>query len=168
VKTTVPVAPAARDLSVLKLRFSHLWCSCSCRPGNRTPNRRSLHPPPGGKGRARARVCGRRPTSSVKRGGGKYLCYDCLKKGKRPGKVPPLPGVLERSEENLWFSGPPNVCPGEGGDRPVRCLRGEEGGVSVAGGAGGGVWGATVRRTGARAPSGARCNGSQNRSMSTA
>ncbi len=37
-----------------------------------------------------------RPTSSLKRGGGgKYLCYDCLKKGKRPGKVQPLPGVLD-------------------------------------------------------------------------
>ncbi|WP_067073145.1 hypothetical protein [Methanoculleus horonobensis] len=41
-------------------------------------------------------VCGRRPTSSVRRGGGgEYLCYDCLKKGKRPGKVQPLPGVLD-------------------------------------------------------------------------
>ncbi|PKL55955.1 MAG: hypothetical protein CVV35_07190 [Methanomicrobiales archaeon HGW-Methanomicrobiales-6] len=30
---------------MLKLRFSHLWCSCSCRPGNRTPNHRSLHTP---------------------------------------------------------------------------------------------------------------------------
>ncbi|MCK8517391.1 hypothetical protein [Methanoculleus sp. 7T] len=40
-------------------------------------------------------VCGRRPTSSVKRGGGKYLCYECLKKAKRPAKVRPLPGVLD-------------------------------------------------------------------------
>jgi energy-coupling factor transporter ATP-binding protein EcfA2 len=41
-------------------------------------------------------VCGRRPTSSVKRGGGgKYLCYDCLRKAKRPTKVQPLPGVLD-------------------------------------------------------------------------
>jgi len=32
-------------------------------------------------------VCGRRPTSSVKRGGGVYLCYDCLKKAERPAKV---------------------------------------------------------------------------------
>jgi hypothetical protein len=40
-------------------------------------------------------ICGRRPTSSLKRGGGgKYLCYDCLKKGKRP-KTQPLPGVLD-------------------------------------------------------------------------
>lgn len=42
-----------------------------------------------------------RPTSSVKRGGGLYLCYDCLKRAKRPAKAQPLPGVLERSEENL-------------------------------------------------------------------
>ncbi|MFA7073254.1 MAG: hypothetical protein WC138_12200 [Methanoculleus sp.] len=41
-------------------------------------------------------ICGRRPTSSVKRGGGgAYLCYDCLKKAKRPAKVQPLPGVLD-------------------------------------------------------------------------
>ena len=40
-------------------------------------------------------VCGRRPTSSIKRGGGKYLCYDCLKKARRPAKVQPLPGVLD-------------------------------------------------------------------------
>ena len=41
-------------------------------------------------------VCGRRPASSVKRGGGgKYLCYDCLKKAKRPAKAQPLPGVLD-------------------------------------------------------------------------
>ena len=41
-------------------------------------------------------VCGRRPTSSVKRGGGgEYLCYDCLTKAKRPAKVQPLPGVLD-------------------------------------------------------------------------
>ena len=40
-------------------------------------------------------VCGRRPTSSVKRGGGGYLCYDCLKKAKRPAKVQPLPGALD-------------------------------------------------------------------------
>jgi len=40
-------------------------------------------------------VCGRRPTSSVKRGGGKYLCYDCLKKARRPAKVQPLPGILD-------------------------------------------------------------------------
>ncbi len=46
-------------------------------------------------------VCGRRPMSWVLRGGGLYLCYDCLKKAKRPAKVQPLPGVLERSEENL-------------------------------------------------------------------
>jgi len=39
-------------------------------------------------------ACGRRPTSSVKRGGGLYLCYDCLKKAKR-SKVQPLPGVLD-------------------------------------------------------------------------
>ena len=39
---------------------------------------------------------GRRPTSSVKRGGGgEYLCYDCLRKAKQPGKVQPLPGVLD-------------------------------------------------------------------------
>ena len=37
-----------------------------------------------------------RPTSSLKRGGGeKYLCYDCLKKARRPAKVQPLPGVLD-------------------------------------------------------------------------
>nr|WP_303714758.1 hypothetical protein [Methanoculleus marisnigri] len=36
-----------------------------------------------------------RPTSSIKRGGGKYLCYDCLKKARRPAKVQPLPGVLD-------------------------------------------------------------------------
>ncbi|SAI87041.1 hypothetical protein MBBA_0153 [Methanoculleus bourgensis] len=41
-------------------------------------------------------VCGRRPTSSVRRGEGKkYLCYDCLRKAKRPTKVQPLPGVLD-------------------------------------------------------------------------
>jgi len=40
-------------------------------------------------------ICGRRPTSSVKRGGGAYLCYECLKKAKQPGKVQPLPGVLD-------------------------------------------------------------------------
>ena len=41
-------------------------------------------------------ICGRRPTSSVLRGGGgKYLCYDCLSKAKRPAKVQPLPGVLD-------------------------------------------------------------------------
>jgi len=41
-------------------------------------------------------ICGRRPTSSVKRGGGnRYLCYDCLSKAKRPGKVCPLPGTLD-------------------------------------------------------------------------
>ena len=41
-------------------------------------------------------VCGRRPTSSLKRGGGgKYLCYDCLKKARRPRKAQPLPGVLD-------------------------------------------------------------------------
>jgi len=57
--------------------------------------------PPGRKGRARARVYGRRPTSRVLRGGGFYLCYDCLKKARRPAKIIPLPGVLERSEENL-------------------------------------------------------------------
>ncbi len=28
-------------------------------------------------------------------GGGKYLCYDCLKAAKRPGKVQPLPGILD-------------------------------------------------------------------------
>ena len=44
-------------------------------------------------------VCGRRPTLSVKRGGGgEYLCYDCLRKAKRPGKVQPLPGVLDHRE----------------------------------------------------------------------
>ncbi|MEN6512424.1 hypothetical protein [Methanoculleus sp.] len=43
-------------------------------------------------------VCGRRPTSSVRRGEGKYLCYDCLSKAKRPGKVQPLPGVLDHRE----------------------------------------------------------------------
>jgi ribosomal protein S14 len=40
-------------------------------------------------------ICGRRPTSSMKRGGGLYLCYDCLKKAKRPAKAQPLPGVLD-------------------------------------------------------------------------
>ena len=40
-------------------------------------------------------ICGRRPTSSMKRGGGLYLCYDCLKKARRPAKVQPLPGVLD-------------------------------------------------------------------------
>jgi len=40
-------------------------------------------------------ICGRRPTSSVLRSGGKYLCYDCLKRAKRPAKVQPLPGVLD-------------------------------------------------------------------------
>ena len=39
-------------------------------------------------------VCGKRPTSSVRRGGGEYLCYDCLKKAKR-SKAQPLPGVLD-------------------------------------------------------------------------
>ncbi len=45
-------------------------------------------------------VCGRRPTSSVKRGAGEgYLCYDCLKKAKHPVvKVRPLPGVLDHRE----------------------------------------------------------------------
>ena len=44
-------------------------------------------------------VCGQRPTSSVKRGGGgEYLCYDCLKAAKRPAKVQPLPGVLDHRE----------------------------------------------------------------------
>lgn len=52
-------------------------------------------------------VCGRRPTSSLRRGGGKkYLCYDCLAKAKRPARVQPLPGVLdhrgfERMETDL-------------------------------------------------------------------
>jgi hypothetical protein len=41
-------------------------------------------------------ICGRRPSSSVKRGGGgKYLCYDCLKKARRPAKAQPLPGGLD-------------------------------------------------------------------------
>ena len=40
-------------------------------------------------------VCGRRPTSSVKRGGGQYLCYDCLIAAKRPARAQPLPGVLD-------------------------------------------------------------------------
>lgn len=41
-------------------------------------------------------ICGRRPTSSVRRGGGGlYLCYDCLKAETQPGKVQPLPGVLD-------------------------------------------------------------------------
>ncbi|WP_292521881.1 hypothetical protein [Methanoculleus sp.] len=40
-------------------------------------------------------VCGRRPTSSMKRGEGVYLCYDCLKTAKRPAKAQPLPGVLD-------------------------------------------------------------------------
>lgn len=41
-------------------------------------------------------ICGRRPTSSVKRsGGGKYLCYGCLKAAKRPAKVQSLPGILD-------------------------------------------------------------------------
>ncbi|MDV2482452.1 hypothetical protein F8E02_10660 [Methanoculleus sp. Wushi-C6] len=41
-------------------------------------------------------VCGRRPTSSVRRGGGgTYLCYDCLKRAKWPAKAQPLPGVLD-------------------------------------------------------------------------
>jgi hypothetical protein len=40
-------------------------------------------------------ACGRRPTSSMKRGGEKkYLCYDCLKAAKR-SRVQPLPGVLD-------------------------------------------------------------------------
>jgi len=40
-------------------------------------------------------ACGRRPTSSIKRGGEKkYLCYDCLKAAKR-SRVQPLPGVLD-------------------------------------------------------------------------
>jgi len=40
-------------------------------------------------------ICGRRPTSSVKRGGEKkYLCYACLKAAKR-SRVQPLPGVLD-------------------------------------------------------------------------
>ena len=44
-------------------------------------------------------VCGQRPTSSVKRGGGgEYLCYDCLKAAKRPAKVQPLLGVLDHRE----------------------------------------------------------------------
>jgi len=29
-------------------------------------------------------------------GGGAYLCYDYLKKAKRPAMVQPLPGVLDR------------------------------------------------------------------------
>jgi len=28
-------------------------------------------------------------------GGGAYLCYDCLKKAKRPAMVQSLPGVLD-------------------------------------------------------------------------
>ena len=40
-------------------------------------------------------VCGRRPTSSVRRDSEDYLCYDCLRKAKQPGKVQPLPGVLD-------------------------------------------------------------------------
>ena len=40
-------------------------------------------------------ICGRRPTSSIKRGSGLYLCYDCLKAAKRPAKVRPLPGALD-------------------------------------------------------------------------
>ncbi|PKL62352.1 MAG: hypothetical protein CVV31_06595 [Methanomicrobiales archaeon HGW-Methanomicrobiales-2] len=32
-------------------------------------------------------VCGRRPTSSLKRGGGLYLCYDCLRMAKRLARV---------------------------------------------------------------------------------
>jgi hypothetical protein len=41
-------------------------------------------------------LCGRRPTSSVRRGGGGvYLCYDCLITAKRPAKVQSLPGVLD-------------------------------------------------------------------------
>jgi len=41
-------------------------------------------------------ICGRRPTSSVRRGGGGlYLCYDCLKKARRPAEAQPLPGVLD-------------------------------------------------------------------------
>ena len=40
-------------------------------------------------------ACGRRPTSSIKRGGEKkYLCYACLKAAKR-SRVQPLPGVLD-------------------------------------------------------------------------
>ena len=40
-------------------------------------------------------ACGRRPTSSIKRGGEKkYLCYDCLRAAKR-SRVQPLPGVLD-------------------------------------------------------------------------
>jgi len=31
-------------------------------------------------------------------GGGEYLCYDCPPQGKRPGKVQPLPGVLDHRE----------------------------------------------------------------------
>ena len=43
----------------------------------------------------------------------------------------------------------------------MRRLQGEEGGVSVAGGAGGGVGGAMLWRSGVRAPLGARCDGSK-------
>ena len=36
-----------------------------------------------------------RPTLRVLQGGGAYLCYDCLKKAKRPAMVQSLPGVLD-------------------------------------------------------------------------
>ena len=36
-----------------------------------------------------------RPTLRVLQGGGAYLCYDCLKKAKRPAMVQPLPWVLD-------------------------------------------------------------------------
>jgi hypothetical protein len=42
-------------------------------------------------------ICGRRPTSSLKRGERLYLCYDCLRKAKR-STVRPLPGVLSPQE----------------------------------------------------------------------
>lgn len=40
-------------------------------------------------------VCGWRPTSVRRGGGGLYLCYDCLKKARRPAEAQPLPGVLD-------------------------------------------------------------------------
>lgn len=43
-------------------------------------------------------VCGKKPTSSVRRGTGQYLCYDCLKSAKQPGKAVPLAGVLDHAE----------------------------------------------------------------------
>ncbi len=85
------------------------WCKSGCKevkPGVNVQTTAPVNPPdyiplPVERDEPGPASATGRPTSSLKRGGGKYLCYDCLKKGKRPGKVQPLPGVLERSEENL-------------------------------------------------------------------